>query len=200
MNKLKSIFKIVILVSAFLLGACSAESLSKKELIKYLNNEKNGTVRSRTELGKQYKLVFRPSDLVIERELAAKKLNPDSLKASLQNRLYFILSLSADSAELFRYDNERFGSLLKDVSFRLAEYISLKDEENKQEFFLSDFICPRTYGMGSSTSVLLCFDDKDLSKTRKYTLYIRDFLNESPDKLKFEFDRTDLEKVPRLKL
>jgi hypothetical protein len=114
--------------------------------------------------------------------------------------LYFILSISKDSAEVLGKLTENFNTLLKDFSFNLQEYIFLKDNSTNSVYYLKDFVYPRLYASTSSTSVLLCFKEKELVNKNDLTIYIKDFVNNSGDKLKFNFSKKDIDNTPSLKL
>jgi hypothetical protein len=178
---------------------CANKTVSKATLIDYVKDERNGTCRSTTVNGTQYKITYRPIELILEQELKANSgYNKDSLRTVYSDCLYFVLSMNRDSTEIFGRLSENYETLLKQVSFGLQELVTLKDKD--QVFFLADYAYPRMYGGTGSTSVLLCFHDPKLKELEEFTIDVKDFLNQSEENLQFQFSKQDLDHIPDLKL
>jgi hypothetical protein len=178
---------------------CQRKTLNKQELLKYINLKENGVSSSHVTQGIEYKLTYRPLDFIIEQELHADPtLSHDSLRNVYSDRLYFVLSVSQDSSELFSHRRPDFEDLLKKFSFGLSEVIRLN--MNEIDYYVSDFVYPRMYASTNSTSVLICFKDKQFKSPNDFKFCVKDFVNNSPEEIKFQFFSDDINNIPNLKL
>lgn len=184
-----------------LFAGCAHRTVDKPALLNYLQQEQNGTSGSATINGAHYKVTYRPADLIIEQELKVNSgYNKDSLREIYSNCLYFVLSMSRDSTDIFGRLSENYVALLKQVSFGMQELVTLKDNDSHQVFFLADYTYARMYGSTGGTSVLLCFRDPGLKKLDKFTIEVKNFLNQNEEDLQFQFLKKDLDHIPDLKL
>ncbi len=186
---------------AFLFSACHNKVTSKEALIDYIKDEAHGTIKSATSSGILYRIAFRPVDLIVEHELKANKnYNKDSLKDMYSDCLYFTLSLSRDSMDLFGGMSDNFEELLKKISFDLRESITLNAKESGTVFYVADYIYPRMFHSTGNTTILLCFKDKELRKLKDFSIQIKDFVNETDEVVVFDFLKKSLDKTPYLVL
>ena len=181
---------------------CAHKTVNKTTLLSYLQEDRNGTSGAATVNGVRYKVTFRPNDLIIEHELKAKPgYNKDSLRTVYSDCLYFVLTISQDSTEIFGRLSENYETLLRQVSFGMKELVTLKENrDNGSVFFLADYVYPRMYGSTGGTSVLLCFQDPGLKQLKEFTIEVKDFLGQSGEYLRFRFLKQDLDHIPDLKL
>lgn len=185
-----------------LLHACSGPALvDKKTLLEYTNNARNGLVKEETSEAIVYSLKYKPVDLIIAQDLLVNPAyNRDSLRNLYSDCMYFTLSVSQDSSEIFSRQRGNYTELLKTLSFGLGEKIRMIKTDHKPEIYLGDFVYPRLYGSTPQASVLLCFKDKALNTAGDLTIYIKDFINNSNEELKFSFLQKDIAQTPSLKL
>lgn len=175
----------------------------KVTLIEYIKNEENGLTHEVILGPNNYRVTYRPTELILEQELKANaSCNRDSLFEVYADCRYFVLSLKHDSLEIFgrRYNN--FEELLKRISFNMSDYVTMVDQKSGDVFYLSDYVYPRMYNSTSSTSILLCFKDPRLTTTKDLTLHVKDFLSEAQQQeiLNFNFLKTHIDNIPTLQL
>ncbi len=183
----------------FFMNCQFSDTVSKDELISFVNDEANGLCNKKELEGVQYTITYKPIDLIIVRWLKKNSSTDlDSLRSSFKNTVYFSLDISVDSTDAFGRMSANCPDMLKVVSFGLQEHIILKDETG-QEFYLSDFVYPRLYGNTNKTSVLLCFENENLNLNGDLNIYCSDFINGSIEKIKFNFKNTDITKIPKLR-
>lgn len=188
-------------IIALCFAACEIKPVDKKTLFQYVSNKEHGLIQEHTCGDVIYSLRYRPLDLVVEQELQSNpKARRDSLKSSCADCLYFVLSISQDSSEIFSRLRTNYAELLTKIAFGLKEQVRLVGAKQSQDIYLSDFIYPRLYGGTPNTSVLLCFKSNGLKHTDDYAVYIKDFINDDPEELKFTFSKRDLDRIPPLKL
>lgn len=197
-TELKMILVAVVLL--FVVSCSKKQSVDKVELLNYISAPEHGLFQSQESSGVIYSLRYKPNDLIIEQELLIHpSYNTDSLKKSYSGNLYFILSLSRDSADIFSRRTNDYVNLLNKVAFGLKEFICLKTDKQKT-VHLHNFIYPRLYGSTSDTQILLCFNDDDLAERNGFSVWIKDFVNDSDESLRFNFSKNVLENVPSIKI
>jgi hypothetical protein len=195
------IFGVFLLCIGSILIRCKNSSIDKAELIKYVKDPQNGLMKEEMVDGFLYQLQFKPSDLILSHEVQGKhEQTKDSLKKQYVNRMYFVLSMSKDSSEILGNMNDRYTELLKEFSFKMNTMIRIIDKNNGQIIYPVDAVYPRTFAVGGPTSILICFDDKLLSRLDRFEVRVKDILNDSSEELKFQFNQTSIKKIPNLKM
>lgn len=153
--------------SLLLLGSCKPSTVSsEKELIKFVQDEDNGLKKKVTAGELEITLTYRPTDLLVAQEVGdaptAEKIATARKKYS--SHYYFILSLSKGGREaLHQTDNfEQYSELVQKLSFRLPEFANMTTAA-QDTIPVADFILNRTYGLASSTDLLVVFNKEKAS-------------------------------------
>ncbi len=209
MCRLKSIFGYFILT--IILSACAANFADEQGIKDYVLDEDNGLVKSRKIGDFSSKLTYRPSDLFIAQELDGITSDKDSSYAQNVNQLlnkykdyyYFVweVSYSTDQGEheaLYTTGREGFSEVLQRLSFRMHEYANLTSSAN-DTIPVADAIFPRTYGMGSASTILMVYAKKNLDPEAKWISININELGLGLGDQKFRFSVEHMEDVPRLK-
>lgn len=182
-----------------ILGICSAcsepKSLSKNELIRYLNNEKNGLHLSKNVGELSIQIQYQPSDLIAYPDLVSS-INPDSISAYYNKYVYFKVSFSYDGHD---FNNAAVVQNQPDLLSYLVSGISadVKLFAGRKELDLIDFMHVNTFSSTPSSDVLLVFENK-VKNADKLVLK----LDQGPMNIggfPFVFHANDINSIPKLK-
>jgi hypothetical protein len=131
------------------------------EVTNYVNDEENEYKYSKIINGVQYQLVYRPTDALVNQELAGRKNS--KLIGTLRNKynkyMYFNLSMSLNDQELLSSvagDREKFGQIVSDLAFGMSDKVNLYTQE-KDTLTMIESVYPRMYGMTNSTSLMIVY-------------------------------------------
>lgn len=185
----------------FAFDACNKPSeVPKEELVAYTLDVDNGLIQTIKTGRYQLDLVYRPTDLMILQELGESIPDPsriDQLRTKYSGHHYFLLQISKNGSEILNLDNgqEEYSQLLQTLAFHMPQYVSTVQGSDTTS--LSDFMLDRTYGMGSSTNLLLVFERSKQSFDDEILIHVAEFgLGIGP--VKFKFEVIDLEKTPQV--
>jgi hypothetical protein len=193
---------ILIFAFGFLALSCSKEYLTEKELKKYILDEKNGLRKSIQHGDYTVDAIYRPNDLLILQEIG--NTQPDSatlvkLENKYRGHYYFVLNLSKNGKEAVSTASmpyDEFGDVLQNVSFRMNEFVNITTSK-KDTIALADFLYNRTFGMGSSSEILLVFDKKKAIDTDWVQINLTE-LGLGIGTQNFRFEKEKLEEIPRI--
>ena len=202
MHKACSLLLVALSLTIFL-SSCKKQ-VNEKELINYIKNPDNGILIEK-EIGTvNYKVYYKPSDLLVNQEVTAYEIKTDSLIKLYQDiyakNLYFMVSISQNNQEVLNNlagNKQRFGSMVNQLAFGMDQKVTLTTSE-KDTLYLKDYIYPRTYGVGNSTDMLFAFENKNINKAEWLQLLIEDFGLQTGD-VRFKFLTKDIRKTPTLK-
>src|SRR6185312_2947060 len=123
---------VILLASLLGFGCRRASLVNKATLLSYIHEKEHGLIQENNSAGIVYSLRYKPRDLVMLQDLQCDpNSNRDSLKAMYSDCLYFVLSISQDSTEIFGRLREDYASLLKKISFGLNEQVRLVSSAQK---------------------------------------------------------------------
>ena len=196
-------FLLVVFSLSFLFHSCQ-KAVSEQELLEYIKNPENGVLLEKEVGTVNYKIYYRPSDLLVNQELRAYEIKTDSLinyyKDIYHKNLYFMVSLSRNKQEILSNvagNKQRFGSMVNQLAFGMDQKVTLTTSE-KDTLYLMDYVYPRTYGVGNSTDILFAFENKYINQAEWIQLVIEDFGLQTGD-VRFKFLTKDIRKTPNLK-
>lgn len=153
--------------------ACTAKLSSTDELFRYINEPSNGLCVAREEGGIKVTATYLPTDLMLAREQGTG-LHLDTLRSKYGKYIYISLSFSYNNKSLLESASSATRSeLLQILSFRMGEYVQAKLDGNR-ELPLLDASYSRTYGLASTTDVLLVFDHSELKEAKEFALEVKD--------------------------
>lgn len=186
-----------------LLTSCLTEITTPEQLNSFVQDESNG-LKQKVEInGLMAEVVYLPTDLLVSRELGNSEANLEQvndLRQKYSNYHYFILSLSKEKQEALNIGNDfgRFGELVKIMSFRMTDYVSLSTNVI-DSIPVGDFILNRTYGMTSSTDLLFVFS-KEKTKECEWVQFNLNEFGLGIGNQRFRFQYQDLKQAPEINL
>ncbi len=195
-------FKILIVLSCInLITSCQKSAVNEVELLAYARNSENGLYHHRVIQSVDVGVQYRPIDVIIAQELKSNpQLNSkvDSLRKSLQDKLYFTISLSKDGQEIenkYLFDHAVYTKVLQYLSFDMAENLQLSIDQNTLKPIT--YLYSRMFGSTGHSTVMVVFDINGLHKPDRFRLIFKD------DQLglgtqEYHFERTALENIPKL--
>ncbi|GGF10331.1 hypothetical protein [Flavobacterium limi] len=169
----------------------------------YLKDEDNGYYYKKTVSGVDYVLQYRPTDLLVNQELA-DKINPaqvDKLRKQYGQYLYFNLSMSKNDQELLSgvsQDKVKFGQMVNELAFGMEEKLHVYTPA-EDTLALADFIYPRMYGMSNSTSIMIVYPREDKYMNQEYLNFVVQDLGLDTGDIKFKLDSKALTNEPQLR-
>ncbi len=193
--KIFPLFLIVLVIS------CKPNTFSsEKELVAYIQDEENG-LKKTNEVG-DYKVTvtFRPTDLLIKQEVGESPTQEAIVKArkKYQNYYYFILSLSKSGKEALDQSQGfgQYSEMVQKLSFRVPEFVNMTTSAN-DTIPVADFILNRTYGLGSSTDILVVFNKEKAKEQTWVQFNLNEFgMNLGNNRTRFKVN--DLDNCPHL--
>ncbi len=183
--------------------SCTNNTFSNEtNLLAYVKAPENGYTQSKTINGIDYTLMYRPTDLLVNQELA--ETITDSAVTTLREKynkyLYFNLSMSQNNQELLNAkagNKNEFGALVNQLAFGMNEKVHLYTK-SKDTIALADFIYPRMYGMSKATTIMFVYPrDENALKEETLNFTIED-LGFYTGEVKFKIDTKQLENEPQL--
>lgn len=178
--------------------SCSKTFSSVEELQKYILDQSNGLIAIKEEKEIIIKVIYRPTDLLIARELKSKKL--EDLKLKYEKNLYFILSYSKAGHDILKSgvtSQTDYGNKLNVLSYNMNQYVRLIS--GKDTIPVKDYIYQNMFGTSHSTELLFAFS-KDQIKKAKTIEFVLEDIGFGIGKKIFEFQYSDIENIPHLKL
>lgn len=179
------------------------EYLSEKDLLEFVSDEKNRLCKTVSGGGIDAKVIYRPTDLLVAQELIkSKEPSPDQIEKARKkygDYYYFILSLSKDDREVITpasLGSSRFGDLLQTVSFRMGQFVNLTTSSS-DTIAVSDYVYNRTFGMGSSSDLMMVFSRERCIGQQWVQFNLREFgLGIGNQSLRFNVK--DLNRAPKI--
>ncbi|NGX85386.1 hypothetical protein [Aequorivita sp. KMM 9714] len=193
--------RIITFLMAFLMFlSCNQKHFDSKEaLLDYLQNEDNGYIQKKTVNGVDFSLMFKPTDLIVSQILQSKSVNNvDSLRNEYSKYLYFNLSMSINNQEILNIiplTKNEYGSMANQLAFGMDEKVYLYTNNN-DTIQMAEYIYPRMYGMGGSTSMLFVFPKNDWIKESKFLNFTIEDLKMQTGEIKFKINKNILVNQP----
>lgn len=179
--------------------SCVKDTVTEQELSKYVQEEQHGLKKTARVGSYNLSVTYRPSDLLVVQELAgrADTMLLASLRQKYEKNYYFVLSIQKNGKEaLPENDNNKFSEVLQTISFRMGDHLIMLMD--KDTIPLADYSFTRTFGMSTSTDLLLVFEKKKGDTNQVVQINLDEFgLNLGNHS--FQFDVADLENIPRIK-
>ena len=192
---------VLTLLVIVLLTNCTPSKLSEQELQGYVQDESNGLTKIVERKGIELSVNYKPTDLLVSQELRNRKREQtliDSLRNKYSQYSYFVLNISKDGKEILNQSQnfDAFSQNLQNLSFRMKEYVHLTTAQQDTVPVL-DFVYPRLYGMGGSTSLLFVFDQEKIEDTDWVQFNLKD-IGLGIGKSHFRFETSDIENAPQI--
>ena len=145
---------------AVALISCQGD-LTRKQLLDYTTDVKNGLCKKQEKLGTQLEVIYRPSQLMAEAQIRNEELSDrqiDSIRATFKEIDYFLLRISRNSREIensYSGDSRNFQRINNYLSFEIGGDIYLV--QSRDTLRVTDFVRTQTFGASPSTDILLAF-------------------------------------------
>ncbi|MBI2269791.1 MAG: hypothetical protein HYU69_05465 [Bacteroidetes bacterium] len=200
MNLTRITYYFTILVFPVVLFSSCKTGVTTAELEKYITDTGNGTKKS-FEIGNfKAEIIYRPTDLMVNHELASGNKDAEALKNKYKKYDYFVLNMQNNGGDMLNStasNKALFAGINEQLSFGMNEHVYIVDR-NKDTTHLADFAFPRLYEAAKSTSILLAFK-ADAIKTDAFKICISD-IGFTKGIIEFDFDKNDFKNIPSLKL
>jgi hypothetical protein len=188
-----------------LLAGCGSKSFKSTEALwAHLNKPENGYQFEKKIKGVDYVLTYKPTDLLVKQELG-NNYTREELNKSRQKYgeyLYFNLSMDVDGQELLNHkvsDRAAFGKAVREMAFGMGSRIHLIGK-SRDTLPMLDYIYPRMYGMGKSTSMMLVYERNDKILNQDYFLLTIEDLGFSTGEVGFKIPAKPIRTEPILDL
>lgn len=194
---------LLLLTLLLLISSCSKTFDTVEEMNDYIQDPDNGYNYTKTIVGVDYVLQYRPTDLLVKQELGEKVDENQIVKLRQQYNkyLYFNLSMSKNNQELLNgvaRDKAKFGQMVNDLAFGMEEKVHLYTPE-KDTLAMADFIYPRMYGMSNATSIMIVYPRDNKFMNQDYLNFVIEDLGLDTGDIKFKINVQALKKEPELK-
>lgn len=187
-----------------LIASCSPKTFNTTdELWSYIKAPENSYLQEKNVRGVDYKLLYKPHDLLVNQELGENR--SDSLikkyRSKYKDYLYFTLSMSKSGHELLSHlarDRQRFGAMVNDLAFGMQQNVHVYTPK-KDTLPMTDFIYPRMYGISGSTSILFVYPKREKDLKEEYLNFTIQDLGFNTGEVKFKVPTEIIDKEVGLK-
>jgi len=189
-----------------LLIGCSsktvADKTSRQELIRYVNDKKNGLAKEVNSNGTRVKVSYQPSCLLVASELNQGQENDIDTIKKLENkyrdRYYFLLKFSRNGSEAIRQlgSFSSYSDMVQVLAFQMRSFVNLTTPQ-KDTLDLEDYFFDQTYGMSDANTILLSFGKEKIKNQKEIEINIGE-CGFGTGAIKFSFDMDDIRKTPVL--
>lgn len=188
----------------FLVGmcvfSCMGDVVSGEELMDFVQDEDNGLVDARRVNGIDLKVVYRPTDLLVERELRpAKGKTVEKLRNKYGKYHYFVLSYAKGGRDVLKSgvrDQADYAYKMQEMAYNMQSHVAMVGD-GKDTLQLVDYVYQNMFGASNSTELLFVFDRKEVGKYDEVTFKLGD-IGFGTGLQAFRFDVGKLEDVPRI--
>lgn len=194
---------LLLLILLLIVSSCTKTFETPEEMNDYIKDEDNGYNYTKTVMGVDYALQYRPTDLLVKQELGEKYNDTvvKQLREKYNKYLYFNLSMSKNNQELLNgvaRDKAKFGQMVNELAFGMEEKVHLYTPE-KDTLTIADYIYPRMYGMSNSTSIMIVYPRDAKFMSQDYLNFVIEDLGLDTGDIKFKLDTKALKNEPQLK-
>ena len=194
---------ISLLIILTIIGCTNKTFITEQELWNYLKNEENGYILHKNINGYDFKLLYKPTDLLVKQELdhdsSKEKIN--ELREKYSQFMYFNLSMSKSNKELLSTapkSRNEFGAMVNELAFGMGDKVHLYSQQ-KDTIELLDFIYPRMYGMSQSTDILFVYPRDKKYLKNEYLNFIVEDLGMYTGEVKFKVLTKKINNEPKIK-
>jgi len=196
----------LLLVTGLVLAVAGCQSrqrlMSKREFLKYINDPGHGLVQKTKVKDIDVQISYEPSSLLVAQELTAAGQRDTSVLHTLEKKYstnyYFLLKFSKNNKELIRQlgSFSQYSDMVQVLSFQMHQFVNLTTAAH-DTVEMSDYAFEQTYGMSNANTLLLAFPREKIGKADKVDVNLAE-CGFGIGSLKFDFDKKDLDQIPRL--
>lgn len=144
-------------------------------MIAYINDPDNGLQKTEQTGKVKVVLTYKPWQLMAGKQPGAKNKTVNKRPAYFDNKLFFVLSLSANNKELLRQlPFNQYSKMVQVLAFKIAEFVDITPDEGKPVQPL-ECIFQQTYGMGIANNLLIVFNKSALLDANNLTVQLKEF-------------------------
>lgn len=184
--------------------ACGSRQklVSKREFIKYINDPNHGLVQKMKINEVDVQLNYQPSSLLVAQEWSAGATRDTASLHALEKKYstnyYFLLKFSKNNKELIRQlgSFSQYSDMVQVLSFQMHQFVNLTTPA-RDTVEMSDYAFEQTYGMSNANTLLLAFPKEKIDRSDKIDVNLAE-CGFGIGSLKFNFDKKNLDQVPRL--
>jgi hypothetical protein len=179
--------------------ACTPDRLNEQELIQFLGDESNGLRKTEKVGSQQVSVTYRPVSLLVSQSVSDKTDTTEVAAAykKYSPYYYFTVSFSDNGREALSPRHPHYGELVNVLSFRMHSYLNMTIP-SRDTIPMADFVLNRTFGMASSTDMLVVFS-KDKTRDQEWVQINLQELGLGLGNQRFRFLTADIESCPWLK-
>jgi len=158
------------LVAFALCCSCKKAIRTPAEMTAYVNEPKNGLKVSQQAGKIETSVTYKPWQM-----MALNRGKDTAALHGLKNKLFFVLSLSANHKELLRQLKfSDYSEMVQVLAFRMGDYVSAVPDRGKA-VPPEECLFQQTYGMGSANQLLLVFDKAKFEHVKQAEIRIKEF-------------------------
>jgi len=179
-------------------------SLTRTELLEYLNAPDNGLVKEKQINGIHIGLQYKPSDLYVEQHLRAipdsiRKSELDKLKKQYGENLYLQLSLGKNNREIVSsfVNTSMHSAMVNRLAFGMRDFVVLTTE-SRDTILLKDYNYVPTYGLSTNNKILFVFENNNLNESEYFKFQLKEMGLET-GQVNFKIKIKDINSLPPLK-
>ncbi len=177
MQIIKNIWLLVLLNTLFL-GGCGNTYLSEQELIKFIDDTKNGLRNISSENGVEIDLAYRPTCLFLSQNYKNETVSDkDSIGDELSKFIYFVLKISFQGQEYenkFVGDAVAFSNVISYLGHEFSQHITLTSTSIQDDINVADYVYIRMFNTNKATTILIAFEAETIKDSKNFTIHIRD--------------------------
>ena len=190
--KIKQHILILLIFTALLTASCK-HSLTKEEMLNYINKPKNGLLVSDSSFNYKYTTIYKPKDLLFNENTLHEKNVSDSLH-------YFELQLGTKTNnELMivarnRSDYQVFANFLNN---EIQNYIHIITNKADTLYPVGTMYYP-TFGYSKTSKVLVIFESNKLLQSKGFTFNLECIKPLEYQKIQLKYKTRNIRKIPTL--
>ncbi len=186
----------------FIIFSCN-KPVSREELINYINEPKNGCMKSNQHKGCNVSVFYRPIEIIAYGELVKEKGKSqeavDSVRQLYSKNLYFIISLSVNEYDyLQKYVNNlsEYNNVVSYLNYGIQTDLKLIIP-GKSSYYPIDCIFTRAYEVSNTNNILVVFNKEVINNEKEFTIQFNS-VRKDIGSHSFSFNIKDLETIPEI--
>lgn len=167
--------KVVFFVIVALSASCKKKISTLSDLRDFVADPNNGLIKTQTINEIKAELSYRPWQLILASQADLRKLRGESFEGLMQNKYFFVLSLSIHNKELLRQlPFAQYSEMVQTLAFRMVDYVQIIPDQQK-EVPPENCLFLQTYGIAQANQLLLVFKKARLENAKYLHIKIKEF-------------------------
>jgi hypothetical protein len=189
----------LLLLMAVCLLSCKEKIRNRRDLIVYVNDPVNG-LKKIEQIGKiKAAFTYKPWQLMGIKSQTVSNKSEKPYPFKFKDKLFFVLSLSANDKELLRQlQFSQYGEMVQVLAFRMNEFIEAVPDDKKPVRPL-ECTFQQTYGMGTANNLLIVFNKEKLMAASDLKIRVKEFGLNTGD-LNFAIKTKDIKDIQNIAL